>query len=192
MHGQDANGEFTLVDRARSGDAAALGELLERSRARLGRIADRRMGQRLRGRLTVSDAVQSVFVEAVRRIDGFEGGNEIAFDRWLDVVLENKIKNRGRHFAAAKRRSSVYEGRPEAISETPSQSLAEREELERAMRAIEELDERQRAVLLWRVEGLESEEIAARLGTTTANVRTLLCRARAAVRERCERGRRPN
>ncbi len=189
MQASDQTGEFTLVDRARSGDKQALGELLERSRARLGRLAGRRMGRRLRNRLTVSDAVQSVFIEAVRRIDGFEGGNEVAFDRWLDVVLENKIKNRGRHYCAAKRRSSVYERRPEALSETPSRVIGEREELERAMSAVDELDERQRAVLLWRVEGVDSKEIARRLDTTSANVRILLCRARATLRERFDEGR---
>lgn len=66
----------------------------------------------------------------------------------------------------------------------PAQALDIRNRVEMVMEIIEDLPEAQRRVVLMRdVDGQELEDIARETGYSNVNVRTLLSRARAAIRK---------
>src|SRR5437762_2998091 len=65
----DSNSAETarLIGRAQTGDAAALGELFARHRARLRRMVEMRLDRRLQGRVDASDVIQEAYVDAARK-----------------------------------------------------------------------------------------------------------------------------
>src|SRR5690242_14109763 len=65
-----------LLERARAGDDAALGQLLELYRNYLRLVARALIGQALRVRMDASDLVQETFLKATREFGQFLGSNE--------------------------------------------------------------------------------------------------------------------
>jgi DNA-directed RNA polymerase specialized sigma24 family protein len=59
---------LVLLDRVRQGDGEAINGLLERHRAAIRRMIDRRMDRAVQRRVDASDIVQDVMVEANRRL----------------------------------------------------------------------------------------------------------------------------
>ena len=72
-----------LLSRAKAGDGAALGRLLERYRNYLALLARLRIGRRLQGKLDVEDLLQEVSLEAHKDVSQFRGGSEAEFLAWL-------------------------------------------------------------------------------------------------------------
>src|SRR4051794_24252729 len=68
-----------LVDRARGGDAAALGRIVESYTHYLTLLARLQIGKRLQGKVDPSDVVQDVFLEVHRQLPNFRGHSEGEF-----------------------------------------------------------------------------------------------------------------
>ena len=84
---EDPDDLDALIERARAGDDAALGRLLERYRAYLTVLARVQIGRRLQGKADCADVVQETFLEAARHFAGFRGSTEAELAAWLRQIL---------------------------------------------------------------------------------------------------------
>ena len=189
--------ETTLVERLRSGDAAALETLMERYAPRVYRLA---YGI-TRNQADAEEVVQDVFLNLFRKIDSFEGRS--ALGTWIYRVAANQalIKRRGKRFeleVALEEQLPTFlaDGHREGDrawvladwSRTPEEELLAGEAQAVLDRAIESLPDHYRAVLMLRdVEGLPNDEVAEALGESVATVKSRLHRARLALREQLTR-----
>jgi RNA polymerase sigma-70 factor (ECF subfamily) len=169
-----------LLDRVRAGDQAALGELLERHRDFMRRVVELRMDPRLRGRVDASDVVQEAQLEVARRIGDFLSRAPMPFVLWLrQTACENLLRVQRFHLGTARRNASREVALPERSSALLARHLLERDEgakrlldaelSGRVSRAMGELSEADREILLLRCfEGLTNQEAAAVLGVEAA------------------------
>jgi RNA polymerase sigma-70 factor, ECF subfamily len=193
----DAVSEAALVERLKEGDGVALETLMERYASRVFRVA--------RG-ITRTDAdaeevVQDVFLTLARKIDSFEG--RAALGTWIYRVATNTalLKHRGKR---AQLEVSLEENLPTFMqdghregprpylladwSQTPETELLDGEARAVLSRAIDQLPETYRAVLVLRdVEELSNEETARILGEPVSSIKSRLHRARMALREQLTR-----
>src|SRR5205807_10070983 len=94
----DRVSDAELVERARQGDPAAFGELVERHRAAVYRAAL----AALRSPADAEDAAQDAFLAAYRRLNSFRG--EASFQTWLLTIAWHHAINRRRSLTAWLRR----------------------------------------------------------------------------------------
>lgn len=92
-----------LVNRAQSGDAAAMNELFARHYQIMVEMARRRLGPRLRQKEDPDDLAQTTFREAVRDFSSYGYRGEGSLLRWLIQILQNKIRDRAEFYSAGKR-----------------------------------------------------------------------------------------
>jgi RNA polymerase sigma-70 factor (ECF subfamily) len=170
----DATLLLDLLTRARAGDAAAVGLLLEQYRPYLRILAQRHLDGPLGVRLDASDLVQQTCLSAIRAIATFNGVNEAAFVAWLRTIHENNIRGAVRDHLIAEKRAAGREVSPAdeaaiehslaACESSPSQRLMQGENTVRLAAALQELPADQReAVRLRYLEGRSLAEIAERL-----------------------------
>ena len=170
--GPDTGETLALLDRAQSGDAAAIGELLRMHRDSVRAYVERRMDVRIRARVDASDVVQEADMEATRRLEEYLEKRPMPFRVWLvRTARENYLRLR-RHATAARRSVSQEEMLPEQSSVmlarqlaapggTPSQNVANAELAARVQVALARLDETDREILMLRAfEGLTNAEVA--------------------------------
>jgi RNA polymerase sigma-70 factor (ECF subfamily) len=181
-----------LLARARSGDAATLGRLLDSYRNYLRLMADTQMGAALRARVDPSDLVQEALLEAHRDFGHFAGGSEPELLAWLRRILARNLLDQARRHQA-----QVRDPRREASLEalmaesgdglvaafaapgpSPSSQASRREQAVLLADALERLPPDYREVLVLRnLHDLPFEEIAQRLGRKSGAVRMLWARA---------------
>jgi RNA polymerase sigma-70 factor (ECF subfamily) len=182
-----------LLRRARAGEAAALGPLLELYRNYLALLARVQIGRRLQGKVDDSDLVQETFLEAHRDFASFRGHTEAEFAGWLRQILARNLANLVRHYLATQRRnarlerdlvdaldrsSAALDGGLRAPVSSPSQRAARREQAVLLADALERLPADYREVIILRyLEGLAPPEVAERLGRSVESVRKLWTRA---------------
>ena len=129
-------------------------------------------------RADAEDLVQEALTRAIARSDTFKAGTNLR--AWLFTILHNVHVNQVRSKAA--RPDEVDVDAVESKLVTPARQ-EERVELREMMRALDELPEEQRKVLLLvALEGLKYEEVAEMLGVPIGTVMSRLSRAREAVR----------
>ena len=107
MDSQPSANTYTLLERHRAGDAAALETLIKRYYARIKRIVRVRMGTALLARETLDDVVQDVLVRIVESAEKYEQRDD---SRWIDYVArlaQNEISNHARRDRAKKRGGGV-------------------------------------------------------------------------------------
>jgi RNA polymerase sigma-70 factor (ECF subfamily) len=178
--------EQRLVALARSGDARALAELVERELPSVRRFAMRMC----RDSAEADDVTQETLLAAVRGIGGFRAGSSLS--TWLYTVARRQCAKRRRARVAEPQASDALDAFeanvPEALVDgrTLADEASEQRELDRALeQAIAALDPKLREVLLLRdVEGLAASEVAEVVGIGVAAVKSRLHRARLTVRER--------
>lgn len=140
-----------------------------------------RWAERLAGPgFDLPDLVHEVFEIAQRRLPSFRGESSLA--TWLfgiteKVVRHRRRKDRLRHWLAG--------SADDAASDVPAPGLDQHEQLERkerqarVYRVLDQLPERDRQILiLFEIEGLSGERIAALLGVKVGNVWLRMHRAR--------------
>jgi RNA polymerase sigma-70 factor (ECF subfamily) len=170
-----------IVARIQGGDREAWNQLWQRLHDDLLFGIRCRLGPGLRRHLESEDIFQSVALEALGEIPRFEPRGDGALRHFLQVLVTRKIQNRAETFAARKRAGTVPLER-DVPAAGPSYHEADRyEPLERALGRLDP-DQRE-AVLLHRIEGLPTKEVAARMQRTDAAVRKLYSRALARLRE---------
>src|SRR6476469_1482859 len=89
-----------LLDRARAGDDAALGTLLDLYRNYLRVVARSMIGPALRGQADASDLVQEAFLKAHRDFARFLGEGEPELVAWLRQILVNAAADHVKHHRA--------------------------------------------------------------------------------------------
>lgn len=184
-----------LVERLRAGDRAAGDELFRRYRDEMLFAIRARLGTRLRGAMESEDVLQSVALEAFRDLAAFEDRGAGSFSAWLRRIVVTKIHDLSDRWTARKRdtgplrgESALIEVAERAEPASAGYSDPRYEALERALALLP--DDLREVLVLRRVEGLASREVAQRLGRTDAAVRQMHSRAlaRLAVHFGHERG----
>jgi len=179
-----------LVARARVGDHAAFGELVDRHRVAVYRASMAALGSHAEA----EDAAQDAFVVAWRRLDSFRG--EASFRTWLLTIAWHQAINRRRSLASMWRRMAApktAEDAEEAIagvaSSGPSpEQAAEQQQLRRGIReAIRALSPKLRdALLLAQAGDYSYDEIGAMLRVPTGTIKWRVSEARRVIRKRLE------
>jgi RNA polymerase sigma-70 factor (ECF subfamily) len=173
-----------LLEQIRRGDGRAFDQLFARHRPYLCRLVELRLDPQLRPRVDPSDVVQEAHLEAVRRAPGYLERTPMPFRLWLrQIAYDQMLKARRRHVDAARRslgrevplpeRSSLLLARQLfAAGPSPSQELDQKEQARQLRRALAELPEADREILLLRtVEGLSYQEVGCLLGIEPAAAR---------------------
>jgi RNA polymerase sigma-70 factor (ECF subfamily) len=177
---------FALLEKAGAGDQESLSLLFERYRGRLIVLAHFKMNPRDRRRAEVEDVVQETMLRGFRDLDRFSYRTPGCLFRWLASILDHVIVDRARYLGRERRageevpfRSESNPHGPEPIdSQTPSRVLAQREGVEQLLARLEALPEEYRqAIVLAKIEGLSTAEMAERLGKSREAVALLVYRA---------------
>ncbi|MHC4974277.1 MAG: sigma-70 family RNA polymerase sigma factor [Planctomycetota bacterium] len=187
---EDGPSTLVLYRRANAGEREALEQLLERMRPRLEAWVALRMGPALRARVDAEDLVQEILIKAAGAIGSFQPEGKRAFVKWLFTVARHQISDWQRHYMAAKR---DVQREQELRSGIPAQrmgpySCAERADLmERLLDALTLLPESYRDIVrLRRLEYLDNEEAAGRLGLSREKASVLYVRAMQALRKKMD------
>lgn len=192
------NNVAQLLDAARAGDAAALGELLAGFQPWLHLLARLEVDNRFQGKFDPSDLVQHTQLEACRSIAQFRGQSEAELAEWLRQILAHVLAHEVRRFEGTQKRDM---GREVSIDEelaassqrlgtiladpgtSPSQQAIRHEEEIRLAQVLAKLPDDYREVLILRhLEGLSHQAIAERLQRGAGAVRMLWVRALARLR----------
>jgi RNA polymerase sigma-70 factor (ECF subfamily) len=178
---------FDLIERFREGDETAFSQLFAKYRPRLGVLIRYKLGAALRERVEVDDILQEVFLAASKDIGSFTYRSAGSFMSWLSRIADHVIVDEARSQARQKRRaaevvrfqSAGNPGGPEPVdSKTPSRILMQKEVTEKLLARLDALAPDYRDVILMaKVEGLSSAEIAERMGRSREAVAVLLHRA---------------
>lgn len=193
-----------LVHALRLGDEGAFRSILAAHDAMLRRLARRLVSTDA----SADEVVQETWTAVIEGLDRFEARSSLK--TWVTRILMNKARTRaGRDGRSIPFSSAVlgdegggpavdparFNGRgkwqdppPRWNVDTPEE-LLQREELGALLvRALDELPERQRLIVILRdVEGWTSGEVCSVLGLRETNQRVLLHRARSRLRELIER-----
>ena len=190
--------DVDLVARARQGDPAAFGELVDRHRTAVYRAALAALGSHA----DAEDAAQDAFLAAYRRLNSFRG--ESSFKTWLLTITWHQAINRRRSLTRVWRRliEPRSAGEPAdadsltpidqlaSIGPTPEQAAAD-DQLRRGIRqSIRALSPKLRDALLLAQSGAYSyEEMGAMLKVPTGTIKWRVSEARKIVRQQLrERG----
>lgn len=184
-----------LLGRLVAGDEDAFRTLVARYHTTLVRLARNHVDSEA----AAEDVAQDTWLAVVRGVHRFEGRSSIK--TWLFRIVLNRARTAGSRSArqvpvdvaaptvAAQRFDSegVWSDPPTPFTELVEGRL-DAEPLHKAVHAaVRELPTTQQSVVTLRdVEGLTTEEVATLLGLTEGNVRVLLHRGRAKVRQALE------
>lgn len=173
--------DLQLLERARSGQADALDQLLERHQAQIYRF-----GMKMcRDPEDAKDVLQDTLLSAARNVRDFRGGSSIS--TWLYTIARSFcVKKRRKGKFEPKDAAAPLEGDAERVADpgmSADEALATKQ-IEQALEsAIAALEPMYREVLLLRdVEGLTAPEVARVTGASVQAVKSRLHRARLAVR----------
>jgi len=177
-----------LLERVRSGDASAIGELYELYHDELLFAVRAHLGPFLRSKLESEDILQSVAVEAFRALPAVRADDHSSLKSYLHTMVVNKIRGRADYYGAASRAGDVAlaslapDAAEDALANGPSYRDPERfVRLEEALGRLPDAD--RRLVVLRKVDGLSSKETARQLGMSDAAVRKAYSRALARLAE---------
>lgn len=197
-----------LIERARSGDRAAFGDLVERHQQAVFRAAL----AALRSREDAEEVAQETFVAAFRKLDHFRGDS--SFKTWLLSIAWNRALDRRRSVgewlkrfvsrdaqggsaaphgrSAAQGWSSAPQPRQEPASGQPSQEqvLIDNESRREVRRLVGTLPDKYRDALLLSSSGDHTfEEIAALLGIPVGTAKWRAMEGRRLLKKKLEGGR---
>jgi RNA polymerase sigma-70 factor (ECF subfamily) len=189
----DDSGE--LLKRAGAGDQRALGELFDRHRARLRRMVQIRLAQRLKSRIDPSDVLQEAYLELSRSLADYLRNPVLPFFLWLRFLTGKKLQALHRYHLGVQMRDAHREisleggAWPQASSESlaahllgkltsPSQAAMRAELRQRVQEALNGMSLLDREVLALRhFEQLTNAEAAQVLGITEAGASNRFVRA---------------
>jgi RNA polymerase sigma-70 factor, ECF subfamily len=185
-----------LLSRAKSGDAEALGSLLESYSAYLRMIANSLLRTTSRASVDISDVVQETNLKACGNFAEFRGNDEPELVVWLRRILANLVFNLLKKQRAPGQRSESLEALLERASaqvhralaapgSTPSAQASRREQAVLTANALESLPQEYKQVLvLCYLERIPHKEVGRQLGCSEGASRMLLMRASKALEQR--------
>ena len=178
--------DVDLVARARQGEPAAFGELVDRHRAAVYRAARAALGSHA----DAEDAAQDAFLTAFRRLETFRG--EASFKTWLLTIVWHQAINKRRSLGRIWSRMVAPKDEEEAaemmasvstLNPTPEEAAAH-DQLRRAVRrAIRQLTPKLRdALLLAQAGEYTYDDMGAMLGAPVGTIKWRVSEARRIVR----------
>jgi RNA polymerase sigma-70 factor (ECF subfamily) len=185
-----------LVARARQGETAAFGELVDRHRTAVYRAALAALGSHAEA----EDAAQDAFLVAYRRLDSFRGAS--SFKTWLLTIAWHAAINRRRSLGriwlglvrsvdgqAHARDQAALASAPSG-DPTPEEAAASAQLMRVVQHTIRDLSPKLRDALLLAQSGqYDYEEIGAMLAAPVGTIKWRISEARRQVRQRLrERG----
>ncbi|MCX7994325.1 MAG: RNA polymerase sigma factor [candidate division WOR-3 bacterium] len=178
----NSENDETLIQAVKSGDAEAFGPLIERYKIVIYRLVYRMV----RNRDDAEDLVQEIFIKAYKGLKDFKTGHK--FLPWLSRIAVNHTLN----FINKERR---VEAQPlewvvnyDDGKNNPVEMVEQKILKEKIMKAMEQLPEEYRVVLLLRVEeDMSYEEIGQALNIPRGTVMSRLARARQKLKELLEK-----
>lgn len=188
---------FGLLEKAKSGDSQALSLAFEKYRRRLAVLVYFKLSPGGRESSEVEDLVQDTLLRAFRDIGGFSYQSPGSFMRWLssiaDHVIIDRVRYRNRDCRMGEevrfRSASNPLGPEPADTRTPSRLFAQQEAVGRLLGRLNELPEDYRqAILMAKIEGISTAEMAERLGKSREAVALLVYRAVKRFRTICQAG----
>jgi RNA polymerase sigma-70 factor (ECF subfamily) len=184
---QLATSTFDILTRVRAGDESAFTALFNKYSSRLAVLIRYKLSAEMRARIEVEDILQETFLAASRGLSEFTYRNPGSFMNWLARIADHVIIDTARYQDRQKRhpaalipldgdsQSPVIEP---ADSVTPSRILVRKERFQHVVELLDRLPEDYRTViLLAKVEGQSTQEIADRLKRSREAVAVLLHRA---------------
>jgi len=161
--------ERATVDRARSGDQAALADLYDWYMPRVYRYAMARLGNQAEA----EDVTEEVFLKMLGAIGEFRW-RDVPFSSWLFRIAHNHIAS---HFRRVTQRGGPHAAlTPDLIDrrDGPDATVEQQVTLEEVRRATELLPDAQREVIVLRFAvGLSVAETAKALGKREGNIKAL-------------------
>jgi RNA polymerase sigma-70 factor, ECF subfamily len=103
-----------LDRRLRAGEQEALAEAFTACRARLHRVVDFRLDDRLRARVDADDVLQEAFLAASQRLGHYAGSSYTSPFLWLRAILSQTLVDLYRRHISAQKRSPDHEVRIDA------------------------------------------------------------------------------
>jgi RNA polymerase sigma-70 factor, ECF subfamily len=193
----DPTSTQALLQRVQTGDGEAVNELYNRYLMRVLAAVRARLGAELRGKLETWDVVQDAMLASLKNVQSFNQASEGAFLNWLAKIVENRIRDQLDFFRAGKRDHRLEKPIGAARSDesaapldlpeqncapTPSQVLILSEDLSRLERAMDQLPEESRELIVAvKIEGRTYEEIGLETGKSPDAVRMQVKRAMTAL-----------
>jgi RNA polymerase sigma-70 factor, ECF subfamily len=163
-----------LWRQARAGDQSAYERLFSLHADRVLLFIRARLGK-LQEKIEPEDVLQDAYLAAHRSFADFEYTDDGAFFRWLCRIIDNRLRDAHDYFAAKKRQEVAI---PRAALTGPVTALHRAEDRERVERALAQLSDDYRDVLLLRYfEGYTAEETGQRMNRSAGAVRSLAVRA---------------
>jgi RNA polymerase sigma-70 factor (ECF subfamily) len=176
------------IEEARQGSREAMDRLLDLCRSYLLQVADEQVGAALRVKMSPADLVQDTLLEAHLGFDRFEGSTEEELRGWLRTTLFHNLDSLRRSFETDKRQltrelqdrgpANDRLARTQDSVESPSAHTQAQERDEPLERALQQLPEDSRRVLLlheW--DGLTFAAIGLQMGCSVEAVRATWRRA---------------
>lgn len=201
----NSNDEMVLVARLRAGDEKAFRDLVSKYYDSLLRLAMSFVS----ARAAAEEVVQETWLGVIHGLSSFEGRSSLK--TWIFRILANQARTRGKRearsipFSALKDPQSESEYEPTVdprrfntrgmwadpprrwTDAPPEELLARRQTMELIQRAIADLPDNQRSVIILHdVEDVAPDEICNILEITETNQRVLLHRARSRIRRALE------
>jgi RNA polymerase sigma-70 factor (ECF subfamily) len=168
----DSSETRNLLQQVRAGDRQAFEELFTRHLAEVRQFVEARMDAKVRARLDPSDIVQETQMEVFRRLGDYLDRQPMPFRIWLrKTAYERLLMARRQHLDAqqravcreaprANRSSQLLANRLVSPGTTPSQKLQRAELVRRVRRALEQMADADREILLMRnFDELSYEEV---------------------------------
>jgi RNA polymerase sigma-70 factor (ECF subfamily) len=176
---QEADADWTLVQRAQTGDLAAYDQLVLRYRERLYSVVYNLTGNRE----DTADLVQDSFIKAYRALHGFAGDS--SFFTWLYRIAINATyghlrKNRLRRFFSLDKLDEEDRPSAEVLAALTENKGADRDAFvnelqEKLNEAMQKLSIKHRTVVtLFEIDGLSHQEIAEVMACSEGTVRSRL------------------
>lgn len=182
-----------LLQRAQAGDRDCLDRLFSACRGYLGVAARAQVETWLQAKVDASDLVQQTMLEAHRDFERFQGETEQEWWAWLRRILKHNVADFVRSYKGTAKRQVRREVRlrspgdgtshvgamePVARDRSPSQQIAQVDEVLRVSRAVESLSDDHREVIMLRnLHRLSFSEIAEKMDRTRPAVQMLWMRA---------------
>lgn len=187
-----------LIQAAREGDGAALGELLDSYRRYMVFLARTGIQNHMQAKADPSDIAQEVFLAAHGNIKQFSGQTADEFAGWLRGILSNILAMHVRKFLGTAKRdprleqqlnqsfasaTNFLQAQVAGNMTSPSQHVARNEAFLQLAEALENLSDDYRQVIVLRhVEGLPFAEVAKAMGRSVDSVEKLWVRSLAKLK----------
>lgn len=182
-----------LLGRVRAGDESAFTSLFHKYSARLAVLIRYKLSAEMRGRVEVDDILQETFLAANGSLSDFTYRYPGSFMSWLARIADHIIIDAARYQERQKRQPVALVALNSdshmpiiepADSVTPSRILARKESFQQVVALLDQLPEDYRTViLLAKVEGQSTQEIADRMNRSRQAVAVLLHRATQRLKE---------